>query len=453
MEFSVEQRQKCHELLCGLYDLDSLKSTLYLRMGVQLGHVVDINKAFPHVVTGLLEYAEAAGELEMLLRTVLETRPKREDFRIFCQENFPQILEPTTRAGLVGKLTVGVISLVEQLGDPVVRQKIGEFQAFFRTIQRQIQVLTNYKRLHDILHLLQWRLPNLQSDVTRFPDDLSAVTSLSPARLALSSQVDRARESLGSLPTEGIEESWVDDFADSVDRQETAWQERDPDLMNSVLLELRYLIRELPRIDGLLAFAVSELPLSALVTALKAIFDHLRNSDSAEKSSFIVLQEAVRSLGLLRPELLAMVNEHNEWQWLDKELAGIDVHPGPRPTDKVPRWRRVKERLQSLCRAYQDETNWTGEILEHAESWEQHAASLPSAITAGDSPGGLSTLATSTRLQTDLVDLCLITADSLRAYTIKRFMDVDRSLLELCEELVQIGSSIDTLLEAFTSHD
>jgi hypothetical protein len=123
---------------------------------------------------------------------------------------------------------------------------------------------------------------------------------------------------------------------------------------------------------------------------------------------------------VVRPRLDGLVAEHNEWQWLNKALAGIDTNPGYQPTEKVFNWPKVKERLASLCDTFRA-ASWAADLPGQIARWEQAAA-------AGRK------------------EEAEVAAVQVQAAAVNRFFDVDLDLLRLCGQLTDITDPLQQLL-------
>ncbi len=425
IELTPYQRETLHALIVDAFSGDDLAVMVGIHLGEGLEVMVDVHQDHPKIVLDLISAIEGRGELEALLRGVLKSRPKRDDIQGFCQEHFPHVMQDVVPASLVENTATAVNFVVDSLQDPEVRLIVGRFQADFRTIEKRTHVVSGYKQLHEALHVVQWQLPAIQDAAGRFDQDMNAAKLLSRQLLELRKQVGRAREQAKELPTAAMEASWIDEYEQAVATARQALEATDRDTMLAVIHDFRALLRESTRIDGQLAVAVSDLPLGKLIEALGEIE---RNRDEDEHAEGGAAGQQIRggrdSLALIRPRLAGLVAQHNLWQWLDKELAGIETNPGNKPQDKVPRWGKVKEKLNGLCSAFPGD-EWSMKILEHLSGWETAANGNES-------------------------QACEMEAYALRGEAMDRFFEVDAEMRNLCENLVQVGIPLRTLLEAYT---
>lgn len=94
-----------------------------------------------------------------------------------------------------------------------VRNDVIAFQTDFRAAREQIDLLGDYKDLHDLLHRLQFHCYNgIVQSALRFPSDDIAVDSLTDYALTLDGIVAELRQVLvrSTLPKQ--ETTWIDDI-------------------------------------------------------------------------------------------------------------------------------------------------------------------------------------------------------------------------------------------------
>ncbi len=430
IKLTIQQRNDLYELVVSAYDEPSLIRICRLRMGFRLGDEVKIGRPFPDVCLALLEYLERSGELDVFLRESVKSLPNRADFKEFCDTHFPDWVQIEKASDLVSSLGTAVKTVTESLDNPQIRMTVGRFRADFERIEQQIQVLSRYKQIHELLHLLQRQLPNLIRLVSRFPDDVDARKQLSPARMRLSQQVQLARQYSKALPTEPLEEYWIADLEFAATASRRAWDEGSQREMIESIDVLRRVVAQLPRIDGQLTVVVMSIPLGTLLDALQEVSGTIVDAAEPQSAAARRLEEGRYALAVLRPSLFALVNQHNEWQWLDHEMSGIEFNLGIRPKEKMFRWEAVRPRLLDICKTFQGD-EWADQIVRYISAWETHVLEWEKEPTS--------------KLSVE----CEINADSLRNYATNRFVDVDASLRELCEDLIEIGAPLNALLEAY----
>jgi len=427
IQLTKEQREQLHALMLLAFSLAELKILVRLKLGWTLEEEVNVAPAFREVLLSAITVAEKRGETGTLIRAIVQARPQRDDLQTFCRDNFAAELAAQPAAALIGSVTSSIQAVVDVLADPEIRVLVGTFRADFETIQERIRILAGYKELHQVLHTLQKQLPAIRDAIRRSETDPSSRRLLARQVVELESQVASASRSTTGLPTALIEQQWIDDFRAAVTAATDAQAAGAAGLQRlpAVADELTQLLQDLARIDGQMVVTLAGLPLHKLIQALQEIGAHLANGAAGAQLVGEQLGIGVGALSIIRPRLSGLVAEHNEWQRLDRDLAGIESNPGYRPTEKIPRWQRVKERLLALCDACQAE-EWAQRISTNIGQWE-------TAATGNDNLA------------------CDLAADSLRGRSMNRFFDVDDEVLDLCNRLTELAQPLGTLLKAYTN--
>ena len=89
----------------------------------------------------------------------------------------------------------GLAALVDLMAQPEVRDTVVEYRLFFRDTRRQVEVIGNYKDLHDQLHELQIQCYNrLLREMSAFPDDQLALDNLTDCKWSLESKIINMRD-------------------------------------------------------------------------------------------------------------------------------------------------------------------------------------------------------------------------------------------------------------------
>lgn len=413
-ELNQEQFTQLNELIADAFNLNSLELLVGLHMGDRLEQIVDSGRPVPNVVFSLIQEYEAHGETHAFVRGAVAMRPNRQDLVDFSKGLFVGVDEPLNPSALVAKTSSALESLVQLVQDPSVRENVGRFKANFETIETRIKVLRRYKTLHELLHVIQQRLPSIVDATRRFPDDMGAVLLLTREVVKLKDIGRHAEETANGLDNPGSELPWIEEFRETVRMIDKALSEQSVDDLSDGIEELRRYLKEAARIDALMVHEVSLLPLSKLIEALGLI-------EGAEVPESI--RHGRAALSLLTPRLRGLVNEHTVWQRLDQSLSGIESNPGHKPSQKVHKWDRQKEKLEQLCGAFPTSLWPNSDIVRTTiTDWE-------SAADAGE------------------MSKSLILADTLHAHCMGRFFEVDGEMKSLCENLVDIGKPLRTLLD------
>lgn len=416
-----EHWKRICDILADAFLRPDLEMLVRFNLPHRLDLLVDVAQPLDVVVFKLWEKCDQRGETEALLRGAVKARPGREDLIAFCKEQAPQVFAAADVAALVGQVEGGLYALVEARRDPGLGIEWGKFQTTFRDMQEGISLLARYKKLHDGLHNLQKRMGQIGPAATAFAQKPVSSPLLSREAVALKRDCDRAKKTVEQrppLPTDRLERLWVDDLTRAAREFESALLAPfDGGLLARAMKALGGLLLEAYRIDGQMASEAARLPLSGLIGALTAIHEQLAAAGRPASPAAVLLGRD--ALSLVRPQVVGRVNEHNEWQWLNKELAGIESNQGHRPTDKVLRWEAVRETLLGLCHTFGSEP-WATDLLAGVERWEREAAA--GNVAAAEAAAG-----------------------TVHECAKERFFDVDQELLGLCDRLDYISAPLRAL--------
>ncbi|MFO1043987.1 MAG: hypothetical protein U0941_19560 [Planctomycetaceae bacterium] len=401
------------------------QTTLSKALLYKLGQRVQPKGDFQRWVADLIAEYTARDDLRTLLDVVTEYHAGQRPDAFLLRRCY--VSEERGRVDLIGDVDKAIKVLSEQLVKVEVKSVVERFRSSFELMAAGLHQLAAYKELHEILHLIQKRLPTLLDAGTRFPNDIASVKLLNPSRLDVRRDVIRAREIAVELPTHVAEQSWIDDLDSIVTGTERAWRDRKAGEMQRQLGQLPFVLLEMHRIDSLMAVTVSGFPIKPFMTALQEAEAVLLQ----QKIPVEAIKTGRTALEFILPRLLGLSERHTEWQWLDKEFAGIELNPDYRPEICLPRWPRARERLENIWLTFAS-ADWAQEIRQHVQNWEKAARQLQSE-PAPQSP--------------QLRELCELEADSLRACTMNQFFEIDSDLREQSEQLSSIGRSMSGLLQ------
>jgi hypothetical protein len=421
MNLTPDEFQQLHAVLLGAFaDATELQMLVRFNYPPEISKLVDWQRSLEEVVAQLLTRLEARGDLEPLVRGMVKARPKKDEVVAFCRAHCPEAFEERDAAVLVGRVTGGLQSLIAALKDPGVRLAIGAFQADIDTARTRIRTLAAYKVLHDSLHNLEQRLPSIRDAADKPKTDVVATLQLRRAAMDLAKEARRARENAALTPTGALELSWIDDLDQSLKELTPGVLPLSPPLIPS----LQRLIQEATRINGQLCVVAGDMRLEALIRALEAIQQRLPGN-GAPGGPAARVKEGLAGLKELRAEFVRRVAEHQEWQWLDRQLGAAEGSLEFDPAKKVPRWTEVRSRLGRLCDLFPAE-DWYAQIRAQRDRWE--------AVVQGNDPVAGT-----------------IEGDTFRALASNCFFDVDGALNTLCEQLKDVSLLLDTLMGVLTN--
>jgi hypothetical protein len=284
----------------------------------------------------------------------------------------------------------------------------------------QIDVVGNYKDLHDLLHTLEFQCySGIVQVARRFPDEETALDDLMDYELTLQEIVTDVREVAvrGTLATN--ETLWIKDLERTTEELRGAIENLETrQLKRAVWLINRVLAIQPSRINTSLNTAARALRLPALVKAMTCVRDNLAHGElDPEKTS--QFKDGVEALANLERSLAVLVRTHNDWQELDLELRRIEANLEQDIFELEMSWLDLKAMAESLYSTTID--NW-------ALSFKKDSDNLDSAIAA-QNPAK--------------VKRCF---RSYRSRAGQRFHRVDVDLKRLCGNLRIVGEPLASVL-------
>ena len=197
---------------------------------------------------------------------------------------------------------------------------------------------------------------------------------------------------------------------------QVAIESRDPEDLKNALGHLKEVLGRAPsRINTRLLAAASALRLSDLVMAMRTVCDELAdlNFDQVALRQFQALK-GVEALAGLDDRLKISIVSHNAFQEIDDELRRVEALLDLDISELEYTWQDLNPMVQKLCAG--SDAGWALRL-------NAISAQMDSAL-ATKNPSKVMRL-----------------FRSFRSQALRRFNQVDRDLLSLCEELKISGSS------------
>lgn len=242
----------------------------------------------------------------------------------------------------------GLRALVGLLNDPEVHTIAAVFRADFLAASQQVDVLSDFKDLHDLLHDLQFQCYNYIASLTaRFPEDELAVDTLTDHALTFKFLVARLLE-VASRPSVTGESTWIADLEEAEVLLTQALQAKDSAAFKRHCWLVRRVLDRYPSlVNARLNSAARALRIHAIEQAMTTILDMLRNrvGASAEVTSFGV---GIASLAALNQRLTYLLGHHDRWQDVDVELRRLEATSGSDMEDLELSWPGITIGTMSL---------------------------------------------------------------------------------------------------------
>ncbi|WP_215610741.1 hypothetical protein [Leptothoe spongobia] len=317
-------------------------------------------------------------------------------------------------------ISTGLSALAALMQAPKIREAVIAFRVDFQAALEQIEIIANYKELHDLLHRLEFQCySGIVQEVRRFPDDETALDILTDHEMTLEQlvqaiQVVAQRETIATR-----EVMWLKDLKQSQQELHDAIELLDlRKLQKTIWLLNRVLAIQPSRINTNLNVAARALRLPALVHALQAIWSTL-SAGTSDREKISEFQWGLNTLADLNERLGALVSGHDYWQEMDLELRRIEGSVDKDLIELEMSWPDLKERSTELFD--QDADEWTAKFQVSCEK----------------------------------LDDALITANPIkikryfrvyRREASNRFYQVDVTLKRLCEDLRKVGNPLASVL-------
>jgi hypothetical protein len=270
---------------------------------------------------------------------------RTEDGRLF---NPPTAPPPSSVAAVTARSVGTGMQALEHLiqAGSDVREAVIAFRADLQAVARQIDILADYKDVHDQLHSLQFHCYNpIVIDMRRLPDDDLAWDSIANYDVTLQSIVRDLDQIVrrGRLPASEL--SWVNDvqsaqvdIAGSIDAGDLKLLKKAVRLLNRALTTQPSLI------NARLSTTARTLRLASLVEGMTAVRDRLASTgyDAARVSQ---IELGVTALATLSASLAGLIDDHDRWQIIDLELRRIEQFIDQDITELELSWPEVHQRV------------------------------------------------------------------------------------------------------------
>ena len=412
--FDNGQLEELWTAISSAFNQDSLRQLLRFKLGKVLDNIVDCHKGFRDLVFDLLTVAEQEGWLPVLFSAIVAARSDNAAIVAFMTAHAPQAMVAPWPGELSARLKSGLEVVVVRKAEPGIQKILDRYHADLRAAYDGITALNRYKKLHDRLHALQVMLPQQLESAADEARKGELTAPLELYAYQVREAAEKAREDAEPLPTRTLENGWAG-LLDQVAKLVEDGKPGNPAPLDRAAILLRTVLSEAPRINAKLTDVVSGLRLEGLVEALMGIRDQLRGTpDEAD------LQAALDGLASLHPRLDGLMQEHFEWQIIDKSFAVAEMMPGTSLAERFPDWADAHTRLANLIG------------LAPTKLWsvmlQKQIKNLEAAETAHDT----------TRFERVF--------DSFRIVARDRFMEVDTQLLEQSGHLATVAPALANLV-------
>lgn len=315
------------------------------------------------------------------------------------------------------------VSLLRLLARPDMHAAVVAFQTDFQAASEQIDLMNDFKLVHDLFQELENRYFLIHNDQRRLPDDDLAWDSISINEPELQGKISDLRAVTRRSTFANEETRWMTQLERVSERIRLGVEDFDlEELKKGTGLLYRVLNRTPSRVNAQLVATASALRLDALEQAMQTINKNLTDSELSLDSVTDEISHGVEALAGLDERLNALVKEHNAWQEIDDELRRVEASLNLGIEELEDAWFD----LEPLARALTEDSS---------DDW---ANNLDKVVD---------------KLDQALQDQVVVTVRRLfrrfQSEVRRRFRQVDLELLTLCQDLQRIGESLDLLLRQF----
>ena len=299
--------------------------------------------AFELALAGLRDPASRDSSIVPILLAECEIPPRLRlltygDFRI--PGDRPQNMKRLLRAlggrdasnGAVvvssGPARRALVALHELLKTPEIRGAAAEFRGAFEGMCARIDPVVRYKRMHDLLHQLEFDCyDRIRNNTRRFADgdDDFAYQEMTSCLSALEAVTRGLHNSVSTPAFEGGNASWVSELSGACDNLRLAIDNRDLARLTSATDTVGRILQRRPsQINSYLVEAARALRLNDLVTAMRRLHRTIVKLD-AESVRAEEFHRGIVALGDLAAKLDGLIRIHTIWQEIDYELNPIET--------------------------------------------------------------------------------------------------------------------------------
>ncbi|MCA9960169.1 MAG: hypothetical protein KC443_14105 [Anaerolineales bacterium] len=376
----------------------------------------------------LVSYMERNQRLSILVVVVRQYRPQFDWVSLLTDQqeeiSFPIVTPPASipRMGHETQLiSKGITTLVHLLRSPEMRTVLVAFQTDFQATSDQIKNVNIYKQLHDLMQQLENRYFLLYNDQRRLPDDDAAWDSILLNEPELRGKIDDLVLAAMQGELDATEMRWTSQLEEAKRELTTAIESFElENLKSATRLIYRVLNRQPSRINAQLVTTAGNLRLDGLVAALQTIKEKLANMEAALSAQELIEQneKAIAALSRMDIQLKALIQEHNALQELDDELRRVEATLLQSVDELEDAWYDIQPMVKGLSDLSQE--SWV-------EGTQKAADELDAALSAGN------------------VVVIRRTFRRFRSQVGRSFRLVDMQTLALCQELQEVGGSLDLL--------
>lgn len=431
-ESSVDVRK----LLRALNDSFNMDELQELCFGLQVDYENLEGATKNHKARSLIQYFSRRNRINVLVIAFQEVRPEITIEEIILEEGDEDptesqiTLPPLSEVQTKDKTDTLIVSksitaLIRLMSRPDMRTAVVAFQTDFQAASEQIDLMNDYKLVHDLFQELENRYNLINNDLKRLPADDSAWDSIAINEPELQGKIKDLLQVAKRATFAQEDARWTQQLENVSEHVHNGIEEFDlENLRQGVNLLYRVLNRYPSRVNAQLVSTASLLRLDALEEAMTTISINLLEETTISLEHHILeeVQNGVMALGGLDERLKHLVREHNAWQEIDDEIRRVKSSISISTEELEDAWFDLEPMTRDIINGQQED--WAVSLKEVTDTLDQ---ALSEQVT-------VTVRRTFLRFQSQIG---------------RRFRQVDLELLTLCQELQRIGESLDIVLRQF----
>ncbi len=500
--------QEIRDAIIDAYTPQSLEETLLFQMNERLDDIT-LAADFGHRVFLLLKWAEKNGREVELVQAMAKERPRnakmQEIYKKYgmaiavCVENAGARVPnaPTDGADsglekivrLIGEAVGALKAVPDLLKEHEVRVQFAPFTSAYQEAAVHIGLLRRYKTLHDCLHTIQLQYREIAGSAQRIAEGDRVRGEIASYADGLESAAEKCGyvdgkqwgEPLSGLRNPGPEKTWLQKLRQIVDElRATADSAHDGSAAkkaDNAVDSLDKILASNPiRLHGLIVTEFNVIPLPALVHSLQGI----QNTPTAPAVR-ARLADGLTALEALHRQLVRLIAEHGTWQNLDNSLraalvswheflavdrrrtaerrvvavgaGGSRVEEEDSTTDRDLTLKDPVGAGGSRVEKEDSQTVYANRLLEDWRDVAEKFAEVRTRVVQGRRLDRLTEYAEALATAADARDFGTVfdAFEPFAKLALLRFIDVDKELLRLADDLKLIGEPIQAILEVMRS--
>ncbi len=384
----------------------------------------------------LIQYFSRRNRINVLIIAVTEQRPDITINEVVLEDGDEDptessiTLPPLSKSQEKDKSDTFIVSksitaLIRLMARPDMRTAVVSFQTDFEGTSEQIDLMNDYKLVHDLFQELENRYNLINNDLKRLPGDDYAWENIAINEPELQGKIKDLLQVSKSNTFASGDARWTKQLDTVSEHVRTGTEEYDYQVLRKgTNLLYRTLNRYPSRINAQLVATANQLRLDSLEGAMTTICNNLLEETAITLDHHILeeVQSGVFALGGLDKRLKNLVREHNAWQEIDDEIRRVKSSIGIGLEELEDAWFDLEPMTRAIINGEQDE--WATSLGKVTDILDQ-------ALTE---QGTVTVRRTFLRYQSQMG---------------RRFRQVDLELLTLCHELQRIGESLDIVLRQF----